>query len=158
MQEVPDLIWYSHVSSEKKLLTRCPFATVEACPRYFQSLSLLAETGATAIPAAEDARLLKKWKSSDLWPRTAEQGTSVLRSDSTLSMVSNFCPEVTFERFGYFSTFLSAYSDGIASEAAHRMLARDKAEPNNPRWQWQVIAPQVEERSDSISLESGAPY
>ena len=142
MQEIPDITWYSLISSEKGLTARCPFAAVEACPRYYQSLSLAAETGATEIPPQEDKRLLKKWKASDLWPRTHELATSVQSSDSKLSMLSNFCPEVTFERFGYFSTFLSSYADEIDADAAHNRLKRDGAKPNDPGWRWQSTSPQ----------------
>ncbi|WP_316348916.1 hypothetical protein [Desulfuromonas acetoxidans] len=62
MSKIPDLSWYAGVSQKKNLFARCPFATVESCPRYYQSLSLSAQTGATEIPAKEDERLLKKWK------------------------------------------------------------------------------------------------
>lgn len=142
MHEIPDAEWYSRISSEKSVTARCPFAAVEACPRYYQSLSLAAATGATEIPAKEDKRLLKKWKNSDLWPRTDELATSVRSSDSKLSMLTNFCPEVTFERFGYFSTFLSSFADEIDADAAHSRLKQEGAKPNDPRWRWQSSSAQ----------------
>ena len=139
---VPDLDWYSSVSSAKGLTMHCPFATVEACPRYYQSLSLLPETGTTEIAADEDTRLLEKWKKSDLWPRIDEHATSVSKADSRLSMICNFCPEVTFDRFGYFCTFLSTYVDEIDSDSAHRRLRHENAQVSDPRWTWSGIVPQ----------------
>lgn len=145
MQDVsilPNLDWYSRISQAKELAIRCPFATVEACPRFYLSLSLSAKTGATEISEKEDMRLTKKWKSFDLWPRTNEYAPSVSRSDSRLPTISNFCPEVTFERFGYFSTFLSTHADEIDAHAAHSLLKQEKALPSDPRWVWRGIVPQ----------------
>ena len=142
MSKIPDLSWYTGISQKKNLFARCPFATVESCPRYYQSLSLSAQTGATEIPAKEDERLLKKWKKSDLWPRTDEYATSVYSSDSKLSMLTNFCPEVTFERFGYFSTFLSSYADEIDTNTAYAALKKEGAEPHDPRWKWSQCSAQ----------------
>ena len=74
---VPDLDWYKKKSLESNLSPRCSFATVESCPRYYQSLSLMGNAGATKIDPSEDKRLLKFWKTNDLWPKTGEQETSV---------------------------------------------------------------------------------
>ena len=94
MPKIPDLKWYASVSEKRGVAVRCPFATVEACPRFYQSLSLLGNAGSTKIPQAEDERLLEKWKKSDLWPRTEELATSIAGADGKRSMFSNFCPEV----------------------------------------------------------------
>jgi hypothetical protein len=136
MAEIPNLRWYSGVSEKRGVVIRCPFATVEACPRYYQSLSLLGEAGSTKITKAEDDRLLEKWKKSDLWPRTAELETSVLYADGEPRMFSNFCPEVTFDRFGFFATYLARYSDEVDVGMAHEKLGKEKAPAGDPRWSW----------------------
>lgn len=136
MTQIADFEWYGRISKEKGMASRCPFATVEVCPRYYQSLSLLPEAGFTGIPDKENAKLLKKWKSSDLWPKIDEQATSVSKSDSRLSTLSNFCPEVLYDSFGYFCTFLSSYADEIESDMSHRMLNKQGAASNDPRWRW----------------------
>jgi len=100
MTDIPNREWYANLSRERGVAFRCPFATVESCPRYYQSLSLLGKAGSTKIPEAEDERLLKHWKSSDLWPRTDEQATSLFGTSDNPSIYCNFCPEVTFERLG----------------------------------------------------------
>lgn len=140
MTEIPDREWYSKLSQERNVPFRCPFASVESCPRYYQSLSLLGAAGSTKIPESEDERLLKHWKSSDLWPRTAEQATGVFGEPSNPSIYSNFCPEVIFERFGYFASTLTKYGDEIDSGFVHQRLVSEGAPPSDPRWSWESCA------------------
>lgn len=142
MSLVPDLEWYSELSERRGVTARCPFATVEACPRYFQSLSLLGGAGSTPISAREDERLVAFWSKSDLWPRTDEQATTVMGSDKNPSIYSRFCPEVAFERFGYFATTLTRYADEIDSGFAHQQLSKEHASPRDARWAWQTCQPQ----------------
>ena len=85
----PDIAWYTELSTRKNLSPRCPFASVYRCPRYYQSLSLLGEAGSTKIDPIEDAKLLTKWKASDLWPATLEQATSVLGTDGSPDQFMN---------------------------------------------------------------------
>ncbi|GEM_PF-2136168 len=142
MTEIPDFEWYGRVSTKKGMALRCPFATVEACPRYYQSLSLLAEAGFTGISDKENQKLLEQWKPSDLWPKTDEQATSVRKSDSKLSTLANFCPEILYDSFGYFCNFLASYADEIDSDMAHRILRKQGASKNDPRWSWSSAIPQ----------------
>ena len=136
MHRTPDREWYANLSQGRDVAFRCPFATVESCPRYYQSLSLLGEAGSTKISKVEDERLLKHWKSSDLWPRTNEQATSILGATGNPSIYCNFCPEVTFERFGYFATALTKYGDEIDTDFSHQSLVKDGTPPGDPRWLW----------------------
>lgn len=142
MTEIPNREWYSKLSQERSVPLRCPFATVESCPRYYQSLSLLGAAGSTKIPEAEDERLLKQWKSSDLWPRTDEQATGTFGEPGNPSIYSNFCPEVTFERFRFFASSLTKYGDEIDSGFAHQRLVSEGAPPGHPRWSWESCANQ----------------
>jgi len=136
MPEIPNLKWYSSFSKKRGVAIRCPFATVEACPRYYQSLSLLGSAGGTRIPQVEDERLLENWKKSDLWPRTEELATAIAGADGKRSKFTNFCPEVAFDRFGYFATCLGRYGDEIDIGLAHEQLGNGKAPPGDPRWSW----------------------
>jgi hypothetical protein len=142
MTEIPNREWYSKLSQERGAPFRCPFATVEACPRYYQSLSLLGAAGSTKIPEAEDERLLKHWKSSDLWPRTDEQATGIFGEPGNPFSYYNFCPEVTFERFGFFATSLSRYADELDAGHAHGRLAKEGVLPGHPNWSWSSCIPQ----------------
>ena len=137
MEPTADLKWYLGISAGRGVHGRCPYATVETCSRFYQSLSLLGEAGSTPIPKDEDDRLLAAWEKSDLWPRTKEQGTSISGADGNISTFSNFCPEVAFDRFGYFATFLARYSDGIDSGLAHERLEALRAPAAHQQWSWE---------------------
>lgn len=141
-QIIPDLKWYAAISERRGVPIRCPFATVEACPRYYQSLSLMAGAGSTSIPEAEDARLLKMWKKSDLWPRTDEQATATFGPSGNPSLFSRFCPEVTYDRFGHFASGLSRYGDENDIGFAHEALGKEGAGRGDPRWSWSHCEPQ----------------
>lgn len=115
---------------------RCPFATVESCPRFYQSLSLLGSAGSTAIDSSEDERLLEKWKTSDLWPKTREQETIIYGNNKSFD---KFCPEVAFERFGYFASYLGRYSDELDHDLAHEQLGKIDASSEDYRWAWSSV-------------------
>jgi hypothetical protein len=138
----PDLPWYTEISASKNLSPRCPFASVHRCPRYYESIWLLGEVGvATSIDADEDQRLLEKWKRSDLWPVTKEQAAQVMGPEGKPSHFSNFCPEVSFDRFGWFASHLSYYADEIDVDVAHRNLADEGATTHDWRWIWSLATP-----------------
>lgn len=138
----PDLNWYTEISAGKNLAPRCPFASVHRCPRYYQSVSLLAETGITTqIEASEDNKLLDQWKRSDLWPVIKEQATSVLGPSDEPHHFSKFCPEVSFDVFQWFASHLSYYSDEIDQDVAHRNLAAEGATGHDWRWFWALVLP-----------------
>jgi len=140
---IPDFEWYSKISDEFGGPPRCPFATASHCPRYYQSLSLLKETGATSIDAKVDDSLLQKWKNSPLWPLVAEQETAVMGTDEERAkIISNFCPEVSYDRWGIFATFLARYADGIDIDLAHKSLSERDASREDWRWEWASIRPQ----------------
>src|SRR5271166_50761 len=137
----PDMDWYLNLSRERGTTPRCPFASVERCPRYYESLSLLGEAGSTKIPADDDARLKALWEKSDLWPRTAEGGTSIFGTDGRTSAFSNFCPEVSYDRFHLFASGLYRHADEIDVESAHRELGRSGVPGTHWRWLWAGISP-----------------
>ena len=56
---IPDLEWYLAISNKNNSSPRCPFATIESCPRFYQSLSLLGSAGSTSIEKSEDEPLLE---------------------------------------------------------------------------------------------------
>jgi hypothetical protein len=138
----PDLKWYTEISTNKNMYPRCPFATVHRCPRYYASVSLLGEWHvATAIQPDEDAKLLEKWKRSDLWPVAAEQDTAIAGSPDDPDLYSRFCPEVSYDRFRWFASFLAYYADEIDMDVAHRRLSDEGAAPDDWRWHWAQVTP-----------------
>jgi hypothetical protein len=116
---------------------------VHRCPRYYQSVSLLGGSGITTqIEASEDNRLLDQWRRSDLWPIINEQATfSVGPSDDEPHHFSNFCPEVSFDRFQWFASHLSYYSDEIDQDVAHDILTADGASAHDWRRLWTLVEP-----------------
>lgn len=142
---VPDLAWYRDISSRHGLPPRCPFASVERCPRYYQSLSLLGGTGSTEIERDEDERLKRYWEGSDLWPRTDEYAAAVLtfkkQDGSENEHFSNFCPEVAYDRYGYFASHLAGYADEIDIDFAHKRLGDARVPGDDWRWRWSSVQP-----------------
>lgn len=153
------LEWYKGISLDYKVPPRCPFASVHRCPRFYQSLSLLGEAGSTKIDAEEDERLKGYWEGTDLWPVVDDQATSVISSNEKAKHFWNFCPEVSFERFGYFASHLNRYSDELDIDLAHEQLGREKASADDWRWAWAGLTPQHYTDCPLYSLiESGIPH
>ena len=46
---VPDINWYREFGEAEELPPRCPYASEEKCPRYFQSLVLVGIAGVTRV-------------------------------------------------------------------------------------------------------------
>lgn len=134
--EIPDFKWYSTESRRQGVSPRCPFQSVHACPRYYQSVSLLGKAGCTAIPPEEDVALSERWKRHPLWPVVSEQATGIAGDDETTHSFHHFCPEVLFDRFGYFATFLAKYADELDSDMAAQRLGKEDAAADDPRWTW----------------------
>ena len=137
---IPDLNWYISISQHKGGQPRCPFATVWSCPRFYQSLSLLGEAGSTKIAPEEDNKLLKHWQKSDLWPTTSEYATRISGSPGEPHIFSNFCPEVAFDRFGYFASLLARHADEIDIGIVHKALGKERASRNDWRWSWAAVS------------------
>lgn len=133
----PDLQWYTTISKERGVQPRCPFATVEKCPRFYQSLSLLGNAGvSTSIQPDEDERLKTYWSSTDIWPKTDEQATSIMGSSGNPSIFFKFCPEVSFEIFGYFAISLSRYASEFDSDNAVESYSKQGAPSGHWCWNW----------------------
>ncbi len=134
----PNFDWYSSVSSQKSIPPRCPYANVDRCPRYYESLSLLGSADiTTALQVSEEKRLLKKWKKSEHWPKVREHESSIWNNEN----LHNFCPEVTYDVFGLFASELHRYADEIDAHATNAQLTKNGASANDPRCQWTYITP-----------------
>ena len=138
----PTLKWYQERSRIAAGPPRCPFASVQRCPRYYQGISLLGEAQVTtAIPADEDRRLLAAWRRSDLWPRIHEQSTSIVGRTEDPRHFMNFCPETLFDRFGLFVSDLHGYADEIDVDVAHSTLKACNVPPSDWQWTWAAAKP-----------------
>jgi len=138
----PDLEWYTTKSISVGKSPRCPFASIKRCPRFYQSVALMGESGSTNIPEKANKKLLKAWKKSQLWPITNEQATSISGPAERIKHYWNFCPEVTFERFGIFTTDIDEYADEVDMDFAHSKLAALGISTDDWRWRWLNVRPQ----------------
>ena len=129
-----EFAWYSGVSKKQGLPPRCPIAQAQLCPRYYESLEALGRRGGfPSIPVEQAGLLERKWKPfmsviADEEPQADEKS------------VDHFCPEVSYERFGYFASFMHEYTDEIDRDSMYDFYKRrGTTEQFDPRWQW--IAP-----------------
>jgi hypothetical protein len=84
----------------------------------------------------KDEELLAKWKTTPLWPLVAEHATSI----SSKSQFANFCPEVSFDTFHLFASYLARYPDEIDKEQAERWLVKNGgASAKDWAWDWQSV-------------------
>ena len=160
MQINPDKNWYKSISEKKALPTRCPYASVERCPRYFQSVALHEATGGTALDPKEEKRLTEKWENSELWPRLPEQATSAFIAGEKLSFILHFCPEFTYQRFGLFCTGIGFHTDEIDRDAMHAFLKRENVPMEDPRWLYAHVTSEHYSDCDMYSLiqHSKSPF
>ncbi len=139
----PNYDWYKSISNAELVPNRCPYANVHRCPRYYQSLSLLSDNQITTrIPVEKDQELLKHWENSEHWPVVSEHASSITGSDDNWTGFHNFCPEVSFDIFGFFASYLHRFSDEVERDSRHSELANDSTRvPHDWRWSWQSIKP-----------------
>jgi hypothetical protein len=101
----------------------------------------MGQAGATSLDKKLDKQLLKKWKRTDLWPSVDEQHTWMMASTERVNMFANFCPEIIYDRFGWFASFIARHADEIDSDSAHERLAREHAPREDWRWMWSEMIP-----------------
>ena len=139
---IPDINWYTSLSAQKALTPRCPYANVNRCPRYYESLALLGDLRiATKLDPSEEKRLKEKWEKSELSPKVKEHCSSISWSDNKINNYSNYCPEVAYDIFGLFASELHRYADEIDRDYAHEQISAQDALGNDWRWQWAYIKP-----------------
>ncbi len=144
--------WYTSLSQEKGLEPRCPFANLDRCPKYFHSLEELdyaqegLEQRRRPILSQDDVnRLWDKWKHTDVWttaklhqPSIGMTGVGEPIEDEDRRPVykeykptgsTNFCPEVSFDYFGFFAS------------AAQRALDADEGANDDWKTGWSAVTP-----------------
>lgn len=134
----PDFEWYSSKSKAMKLSPRCPIAGSELCPRYYSSYWLLGDAGVTTKISDEDKkRLDRKWEMFK--PAVAEEEARFLLRGDEFRSISNFCPEVAYDVFGFFASSLWKYADELDSDLANERLGREQAGSDDPGWYWSLF-------------------
>lgn len=64
------------------------------------------------------------------------------KNNDQFSFLSNFCPEVTFLRFGYFTSFLSEFADEIDKDIRYTEIEKNSIDEDNWRRYFQDLNPQ----------------
>ena len=133
----PDLEWYGSVSDRRQLTVRCPYASEQRCPKYFESVSILAEENRlTILSQPIHEQLGKKWSVHPLWPLTEETATTHFGDRSKGGLYSNLCPEVAFIVFKVFASKVIEFYDGAERDQRHDQL-EDSGERTDKDWRWQ---------------------
>ncbi len=140
-RELANFDWYSSESTRANLPPRCPFASIDHCPKYFESLSVLDQGEITASLNTDDtSRLKEKWKN---WRSpTMEQSSTWAKSARGIMYVSNICPDIGFDIFGHFAAAFHWYGDEIDWDLAQKRLSKSKADAGDPRWKWATVFPE----------------
>ena len=144
--------WYTSLSHEKGLPPRCPFASADRCPKYFHSLEELNYVQQRLEPRRrlilsqdDDRRLWDKLKHTDVWttaklhqpsirmtgvgePIDVEDGRPIWEEEKPTGS-TNFCPEVSFDYFGFFAN------------EAQRALDADKGANDHWMTGWSAVTP-----------------
>lgn len=146
--------WYIATSLARNVLPRCPFATADRCPRYYMSALIIGRSGrSTEMDGDENKRLFEKWKTTDLWP-LFDEDTPSSSGGQTMNLFKNMCPEVAYDRFGWFADHLIDYHDETDRERGWKRLAAQLAAKHNVekefinidthpdwRWGWESLSP-----------------
>ena len=90
----------------------------------------------------KNTALKERWQRHPLWPVVREQETSTAGDGQTTRSFHKFCPEVLFDTFGYFATFLARYADELDSDLAAEHLGKEGAAADDPGWAWAFCTPQ----------------
>lgn len=138
----PTLEWYKSISAKYNLPPRCPFANIYKCPKYFDSLCNLEGTGATSMNEQDIKELDKYWEGKKLKFGLKEEVSGIARKNDKFSFLANFCPEVTFLRFGYFTSHLSEFADEIDKDIRYTELEKRNIDKDDWRWYFQYLTPQ----------------
>jgi hypothetical protein len=137
---IPDLAWYKKVSQFLGVPTRCSFATVEQCPRYYQSLSIPSNIGHTEIPPEKDRKLKRKWQKSDFWQIVGEEATSVSGDPGSPQSLSNFCPEVGYDSFGYFGSEFTPDTGELAHQELKNLFRKEGFSHKHWIFDWAYVS------------------
>lgn len=137
-----DLDWYIKQSLQRNLTPRCPFATADRCPRYFQSITVLGMSGETTkVDPDEHARLFDKWKNTDVWPTLDEESTSAWGGSGPMTGFSNFCPEAAFLAFQVFASHIVRHSDEHDRDSEYKRLSALGVGKEDWHWRWRSVTP-----------------
>jgi predicted nucleotide-binding protein len=101
-----------------------------------------------------DDSLQKKWQPFVSAIREESPGISTVNHE--LRSLDNFCPEVAYDIFGYFASYLNGYADDIDREADCRAYERERI-PEKFDAAWATITPKHFTECREYSLRANYP-
>lgn len=128
---IPDLRWYKAQSRLEGGPPRCPFASCQSCEKYADSVQVMAIHHGWEDPPAPDPAANRK-------DRPIEEGPHVMLVGEKQAVYSyrNFCPEVTGERFGFFTSYLRHYTEEMERLEERKQLLQLGIDKSYPSYQW----------------------
>ncbi|MCZ6752172.1 MAG: hypothetical protein O7E51_10130, partial [Acidobacteria bacterium] len=134
-REKADFAWYSAESRKRDLPPLCPLAHAALCPRYFETLEALGrEGGFTKIPRDQAASLERKWKVF----------MSVIAEEEPWAdekSIHHFCPEVSYDIYGYFASDMFEYHDERDLEIAEKGFYEREGSTEQFEYRWASVTP-----------------
>ena len=145
---IPNIDWYTNVGTKLGLPRRCPLAIPSKCPKYFNSAVLFGR-----VHTRDMDKLMQKWDGD--FPPDVIGGT--YSGSKTLDSFKNFCPELVYEKHGYFATDLARYVDDFDSNQAKKDLTLEAAAKDDPRWKYMIVKPQHFSECKEYSILGNPP-
>ncbi len=141
-RQLADFKWYASESRAHGGPPRCPFASVGLCPKFFHSLSVLADgEQVSELDAGIRAELDAKWREHR--PPVAEDSPGWAKDgNNSIRQVWGMCPEVTNDVYGVFASYVAMYPDELDRDLAYRRMKREGASADDPRWRFATVIPE----------------
>jgi len=148
--------WYASVSRARASPPRCPFAAVRLCPKFFFSLTILADGKQISdLDGEVRTALEEKWREHQ--PAVAEDSPGWAKTgDDSIRQVWGICPEVGYDVYGRFASYISTYPDEVDRDLAHRRLKESRASEDDPRWTFATVIPEHYTECRQYSVLRGA--
>ena len=138
----PNLDWYSTVGDQRGKDRRCPFATVNRCPKYFETLVVLEQQyNSPKIPRAIQKSMVKKWREDELWAVTLADKPKAIEYRDTGNHLEfrSLCPEASFEVFELFTSSISYFKSTLDFKVRELQIKDTVYGSMHWHWVWQYF-------------------
>lgn len=139
---VPDKSWWEDERKRRNALPVCPYANAHKCPRFYDSLVLLASAKMiSGLTTEKEKELGSFWEKTSFSSLCDEEVPALsTKRFGELSSIHNFCPEVSFKYLDYYADYMHRYIDEIDRDAGVLRAERDGLE-NDWKYYWMSVNP-----------------